>query len=278
MRMHPPVLALPARVPTADNLRALNAALLAAWNSLALADNAADPDNYDRQANAVVPGLAIAAVADTGRALAIAMEAGEPVDRDGALTFLGDLAGEELFPYPWSAFCSGCPQLGTAEWGGSVLPGDPVSVFAAPDPQTSDARLAMLLRTTRQRILERAFAVARQTDVRPGRSRRNLTAEHKEALAAEIAPTTVFDVLDRIARRVELDDGEAFVEGAFDDDEALAFATSLTVVADASVAVIESVMAALIGWDVFGDLVGAAQRRAPARGTARRLEALAALR
>lgn len=275
MRMHPPVLALPARTPRAADVQRIHAALVAAWDQFALVDNAVEQSNFDRQANAVVPGLALQAVTAAGRALAIALDAGEPVATEETLIFLGDLATEELFPYPWSAFCAGCPQLGTAEWGGSVLPGDPVSVFAAPNPATSDARLAMLLRTTRQRILDRAFAVARQTDVRPGRSRRNLSAEYKEALAATVPPTTVFDVVDRVARRVDDDDGEAFVTGPFDDDEALAFATTLAEVADASVAAIEAVVATLIGWEVFADLAASHARQRPGAASRRRARAAA---
>ena len=275
MRMHPPVLGLPARVLPAGTMQRVYAALEQTWIQLALIDNAVEESNYDRQANAVVPAMAVGAVASAARALAVALDAGEPVDAEDALTFLGDLATEELFPYPWSAYCIGCPQLGTAEWGGSVLPGDPVSVFSTPNPETSDARLAMLLRTTRQRVLERVFAVERQTDVRPGRSRRNLTAEHKEAIAESVAPTTVFDVLDRIARRVETDDGQAFIIGPFDDDEALEFASTVAEVADASVAAIEAVVAATIGWDVFADLVAASARRTSAPATTRRLAAVA---
>ena len=274
MRLHPPIRALPARTLSADELQQIYAALSDAWRHLALVDNAIDGDNYDRQANAVVPGLVVQAVTAAATALAITLDAGVPADSEDALTFLGDLTTEELFPYPWSAYCVGCPQLGSTEWGGSVLPGESVSVFSSPDPQTSDARLAMLLRTTRQRILERHFALARQTDVRPGRTRRNLTAELKEELAASIAPTTVFDVLDRVARRVDTDDGEAFVLGPYDDDEALEFAATLAAVADAGVAAIEAVLAAVAGWDVFADLLAGAARRSPAPAIARRLAAV----
>ena len=262
MRLHPPLRALPpADHPPPATLQRVATALGEGWRNLALVDNAIDPGNYDRQANAVVPALVISAVTAAARALAVALDAGEPVETDDALSFLGDLTTEELFPYPWSAFCFGCPQLGSADWGGSVLPGQPVSVFATPQAATSDSRFAMLLRTTRQRALERAFAVARQTDVRPGRTRRNLTAEHKEALAAELSPTTLFDVLDRVARRVEADDGEAFVLGAFDDEEALELAATLAAVGDASVAAIESIVATRIGWDVFAELVASGARR-----------------
>lgn len=277
MRLHPPLRALPPADLSPDTMQRVAGALAQAWNHLGLIDNAIEPANYDQQANAVVPGLVMSAVTAAARALALALGAGEPVSPDDALSFLGDLTTEELFPYPWSAHCFGCPQLGSADWGGSVLPGESVSVFSAPNPGTSDARFAMLLRTTRQRALERAFAVARQTDVRPGRTRRNLTVEHKEALAASIAPTTLFDVLDRVARRVESDDGEAFIHGAFDDEEALQFATTLAAVGDASLAAIESVLATIIGWDLFADLAASHARQRAVGAAARRAHAAAAI-
>ena len=278
LRLHPPVRDLAAREPTAGDLREIARHLTAAWQALAIIDNAVDPDVYDRQANAVLPAAGVAAVVAAGRALAAAMGETVPGDDEEALGYLADLTGDELLPYPWSAFCSGCPQLGSADWGGSVLPGDRVSVFAQPHAGTSDARFAMLLRTTRQRMLERVFAVERQTDVRPGRSRRNLTAEHKEAIAASLPPTTLFDVLERVRRRGELDDGFAFVEGAYDEVEAQRFGDALAVVCDASVAAVEGVVAAIIGWEVFTDLAASHARRHPEQGSAARRRAAAALR
>jgi hypothetical protein len=270
LRLHPPVLAL-ADAPLAEaDLPRVAAELQGAWRALAIVDNAVDPEVYDRQANAVLPEAGVRAVVAAGRALAAAMGDDVPDDDEAIFGYLGDLSAEELLPYPWSAFCSGCPQLGTAEWGGSVIPGDLVSVFAPPDASTSDARLALLLRTTRQRVLERVFAVQRQTDVKPGRSRRNLSAELKEAIAHDLPPTTVFDVMDRVHRRAQTDDGLAFVEGAFDDEEARQFGTALAAVADASVAALEAVVAALIGWDLFADLAASHARRSPASAAARR--------
>jgi hypothetical protein len=259
MQLHPPVRALPPRtVPPHDVARVVSH-LDWGWSRLSAIDSAVD--QFDRQANAVVPLLAVEAMTAAARALAVALGTDEPADAEEALAFLGDFVTEEILPYPWSAFCVGCPQTGSTLWGGSVLPGETVSVFQLPSASTSDARLAMLLRTTRQRVLERAFAVERHTDVRPGRSRRNLTLDHKEAIATATPPTTVFDVLERVRARVDADDGEAFVEAPFDDEEALRFAHALAAVADASVAAIESIVATVIGWDVFGDLAASHSRR-----------------
>lgn len=267
LRLHPPVLDLATRVAGPADLRLVAEELASAWSALAVVDNAVDPEVYDRQANAVLPGAGVRAAVAVARGLALTL-GDEPPGGDEALGYLGDLVAEELLPYPWSAFCIGCPQLGSAAWGGSVLPGDAVSVFQQPHPETSDARFAMLLRTTRQRVLEQVFRAERQTDVKPGRSRRNLSAEHKELIAAEIPPTTVFDVLDRVRQRAEADDGLAFVEGAYDEEEARRFGIALAVVIDASVAAVEGVVASIVGWDVFADLAASHGRRFPLRASA----------
>ena len=275
MQLHPPLRAMPARAVPPQDIGHVAEHLSNAWTKLSVIDNAVDPLTFDRQANAVVPLLAVEALTETAQALAVALGTHAPADAEESLAFLGDFVTEEILPYPWSAFCVGCPQTGSTLWGGSVLPGETVSVFQIPTASTSDARLAMVLRTTRQRVLERAFAVERRTDVRPGRSRRNLTLDHKETIAAATPPTTVFDVIERVRHRVEADDGEAFVEAPFDDEEALRFAVAIAAVADASVAAVESVVATLIGWEVFADLAASHRRRHGSASSAGRRESAA---
>ena len=261
MALHPPVRALSRRDPAPAQLAAINAHSETAWQRLAAVDNAVAAG--DRQANAVIPLLASEAVVAAGRGLAVALDVPDVEEERDVLGLLADAAAEELFPYPWSALCDGCPQLGATAYGGGLLPGDGVPVFHAPRADTSDARVAMLLRTTRQRTIEREFALARRTDVRPGRSRRNLTRETKEMIAAQVPPTTVFDVFDRVLRRVQEDDGEAFVDAPFDDAEALRLGEALAFVTDTSVAVVEALTAAVVGPDVYADLVRSHVRRYP---------------
>ena len=268
MALHPPVRALATRAASPAELAAVNTHGVTAWQRLAAVDNAVAAG--DRQANAVIPLLADDAVVAAGRGLAVALQASDADSRDDVLRLLSDAAADELFPYPWSALCHGCPQLGATVYGGGLLPGDAVSVFHAPRADTSDARVAMLLRTTRQRIIEREFARARQTDVRPGRTRRNLTHEHKELIAEQVPPTTVFDVFERVRRRVEEDDGLAFVEAPFDDAEALRLGEALAFVTDATVAVVEAVTAQLVGHDVYADLLASHVRRTPGSTAAQR--------
>jgi hypothetical protein len=247
---------------------ALSSALGAAWAHLAAVAADGPPER-----NAVLPERAHAAVVAVARALALACGQAAPAHEDEALEDLDACVTEGALPYPWSAACAGCPQIGTTIWAGTALPGD-VSVFAAPDPATSDARLALLLRTTRARRLEQRFAEARRTDVRPGRTRRNLSREAKELLAAQTPPTTLFDVFWRLHERAARDDGEAFVLGALDDDEARRFAVALTLVTDASLAAVEAVIAETVGWDLFADLAAGAARRLRTPALERRARAV----
>lgn len=120
MALHPPVRALPSRAPGAARLAAVNDHSQTAWRRLAAVDNAIAFG--DRQANAVIPLLAAEAVLAAGHALAAALDApGVEDDRD-VLGLLADAAADELFPYPWSALCDGCPQLGATAYGAGCCP------------------------------------------------------------------------------------------------------------------------------------------------------------
>lgn len=89
-------------------------------------------------------------------------------------------------------------------------------------------------------------------------------------LAAQVPPTTVFDVFDRVLRRVQSDDAAAFVEAPVDAAEALRLGEALAFVTDTSVAVIEALTATLIGVEVYTDLVRSHVRRFPASTSAQR--------
>jgi hypothetical protein len=112
----------------------------------------------------------------------------------------------------------------------------------------------MFLRTTRAQRLERSYAEARLQGLKPGRSRRNVSRTEKETIADTLAPTTFFDILWRT--RVEsLTDGvDRFVAGAQDEVDARRFAEALVIVADATVAAIEAVIAATVGVSLLADM------------------------
>lgn len=99
-------------------------------------------------------------------------------------------------------------------------------MLSNPDPDSAVDRLAMFLRTTRSKELERRFSEDRRKHVSPGRQRRNLSVDDKEAIAARLAPTTVFDLFWRLRTKANYDDADTFVLGAGGVADARAFADS----------------------------------------------------
>lgn len=195
-------------------------------------------------------------------AYAIASGQAVPKDHAAALKLIGKDVVRGLLPYPWSVACAGCPQLGTATWSGldDIVA---VHVWSTPDPDISTDRLAMFLRTTRQKELERRFAQARERlRPRPGRSRANLSRAEKERLAKAMAPTTLFDVLWRLRKKANYDDADVFVLGAMTELEALRLGQSLAIVTtDATVAALEALIGAYLAPQTLADLVTAYLRR-----------------
>ena len=87
-----------------------------------------------------------------------------------------------------------------------------------------------------------------------GRSRRNVSRAEKEAIAGTIEPTTFFDILWRTRQESFSDGIDRFVVGAPDECDARRFAEALVIVADATVAAIEAVIAATVGVPLLADM------------------------
>lgn len=261
--LHPPVQRVQRRRLAGNELSALDAAFRKSWAALRrVAREVEDPAVYDEEANAWLPMQIYYAVFHGIIALAVA--SGQPVPHDHAAAL--KLAGKEvrrgLFPAPWDAWCDGCPQLGTTGFGGVSPTGQPVHVLSTPDPWTSEDRLAMFLRTTRQKELERRFRQARQS-AKPtnGRTRKNLNKAEKERLAKAMAPTTVFDVLWRMRKKANYEDADTFVLGAAGELDARRLGQALALVGDATISLLEAVAAAYVGSDVLASLSGAYAQR-----------------
>jgi hypothetical protein len=207
----------------------------------------ADPDYFDEEANAWLPTQAYYAVYHCVIAFALASGQTIPKDHAAALKLVGQEVRRSRLPYPWNVACTGCPQLGTHEFHGFAGPVDSVHVLSRPDPMTAEDRIAMFLRTTRTKELERRFADLRQKRVGANRTRRNLSRAEKEQLASSMAPTTVFDVLWRLRKKANYDDADVFVLGASSERHARRLGESLVIVTDATIAALEALMAAYIG-------------------------------
>lgn len=233
----------------------LQRSLRGAWARLrSMQRELADEDFFDENANALLPMQGYYVIYHGARAYAVASGQAAPNDHASALKLLSKEVGRNVFPYPWSASCTGCPSLGTHTFAGLTPTGDSPHVWSTPDPETSEDRLAMFLRTTRQKELDRRFAEARaRLPVKPGKTRANLPRAEKERLAAATTPTTLFDGLWRMRKKANYEDSDAFVLGSGTEFEARRFAEGLVIVTNASLAALEGVMGAYLGPDLMAD-------------------------
>ena len=237
------------------------------WSDLRrMARELDDPGHYDDEANAWLPAQAYYAIYNAIQAVMAAAGGQPPRDHAAALKAIGSrVRGTGLLPAPWHAFCTGCPQTGTEVVSG--IQGGAVHVLSHPDPDGSEARLAMLLGTTRMRELERRFADLRRKKIKPGQTRSNLSKKQKEAAGSSMGPTTLFDVFWRIRRKANYGDADTFVLGAESEFDARGFGESLILVTDATVASLEAVVAAHMGPEVGSRAIGGRMKQWGDRGS-----------
>lgn len=258
---HPPVQRIRRRGPAAPR-EALETCLRKAWGDLRrMHREIEDPDLYEEEANAWLPAQAYYGVFNGVLAVALASGGTVPRNHAGALRLIADRVKRGLLPFPWSAYCEGCPQTGSHLFGGLRPTGADVHVLSSPDPSTSDDRLAMFLRTTRARELNRRFDDARGAPA-PGRIRRNISASRKEETASRLAATTLFDLFWRMRKKANYGDPDVFVLGAAGTLDARRFANALVIVTDATVAVLEAVVGAHVGPDAMAEIAEACQAKA----------------
>lgn len=255
---HPPVAKIQRRRPTSAEVNGMDAGFKKAWANLRRLDREVeDPFNYDEEINAWLPAQAYYAVFHA--ILGFAVATGQPVPKDhaAALKLAGRVVERGVLPPPWDVWCAGCPQTKACTFGGVVPSSGGVHVLSTPDPATSEDRLAMFLRTTRKKELERRFAQERARKPAPGRARRNLSKSDKERIASAMAPTTVFDVLWRMRKKANYDDADVFVLGAAHELDARRLGQSLVIVADATVGALEALAVAYVGPNSFADMAEA---------------------
>ena len=247
---------------------ALEVALRKSWGTLRRLDReVSDEEAYDEEVNAWIPIQAYYATYHAILAAAVASGQTTPSNHAAALNQAGALVARGVLPAPWDAFCTGCPQTGTVQFKYLNPTSDGVHVLSSPSTGSSDNRLAMFLRTTREKELDQRFSQERTRNLAPGRTRRNLSREHKEKIADTMAPTTAFDLFWRIRKKANYEDADAFVLGATSEQEARKFGESLVRVVDATVSVLEVLMGAYVGRAVMADLVHSYVRRTSSRVT-----------
>ena len=276
---HPPTWKVQRRRLNGPEEKALDAAFRKVWGTLRRLDREVeDPDNYDEEANAWIPTQAYYAVYHSVLGLSIASGQTVPRDHAAALKLAGQVVQRGALPPPWDAWCGGCPQTGNCTFGGLSRSGVGVHVLSRPDPWTSDDRLAMFLRTTRQKELERRFNQERSRKPALGRTRRNLSRVDKERIASSMAPTTIFDVLWRMRKKANYEDADTFVLGAAGPLDARRLGQALVIVADATTAALEALAAAYVGAKILADMAEAYRQKtnsAPGSAMGRRAQSWA---
>ena len=224
-----------------------------------------DEEFYDEEANAWIPEQAYYAIFHGVLGFAAASGQTQPQAHAGVLKLVGKEVTRGALPRPWDAWCSGCPQTHTVKFGDVTPRGGSVHPLSSPHPATSEDRIAMFLRTTRSKEMDRRFKEERKRNVNPGRSRRNLSKLDKEKIAGKMAPTTLFDVFWRIRKKVHYEDADTFVLGTGGQADARSFGQALITVTDATVAALEGLTAAYVGPDLLSDISSAYQLRTSSR-------------
>ncbi len=241
----------------------LNVCLRRCWQNLRrVTREVNEVEGFDEEANAWLPVQAYYATFHAVIAFSIASGQRTPNDHRAARRMIADEVRRATLPYPWSVSCSGCPQTNTTTFAGTEEPAH-VHPLSAPSPESARDRLAMFLRTTRQKELERILDLERDRDKTPQRSRRRISASEKERHAARLHCTTVFDLFWRLRKKANYDDADTFVLGAAGVREAAAFAQSLAYVTDGTIAALEALMAAYVGPGVIAEAASAYAERLP---------------
>jgi hypothetical protein len=154
-----------------------------------------------------------------------------------------------LFPYPWKLLCVGA---GGAQCSYLNCPPDitidRVSSLRVDAPVWDS--IGMLLRTTRDRQIERAAEEWKRKQ-----RKKRISGSTKCALAANLPPTSVFDAMYRLRIRSNYEDADAFLMTLSSQGEALAFSKAVRRLCWYSMLVLETIIAKYIGRAAFGQCV-----------------------
>jgi hypothetical protein len=263
MRAHPPLFEVQRRRLGRARGAELEQALTKSWSFLRRVGREVDEQSYDEEANAWLPEQAYYAVHHSMRAVLLSASGAAPSEHRPVLNAISREVTDGRLVFPWSASASGCPQLGQASYAG-LSETESICPLSKPDPETSEHRLAMLLRTTRRKELERRFAQARRQGVVEGRAHRNVPRAEKERRAGNLAATTLFDFFYRTRKKAHYEDPDLFVLGAAGEADARAFGESLALVTEASLMALECLVAGHVG---AGPIAVAAMRYAERLGS-----------
>lgn len=251
MRAHLPLRRVQKRRLNRRGAGELERALQKSWSFVRRVGREVDEDEYDEEANAWLPEQAYYAVHHAMQAVVTATRGDAPREHRPVLNAISrEVTGGRLV-FPWSAYCEGCPQLDT-EWFTGLAATQDINVLRRPDPQIAEERIALLLKTTREKGLERRFDDARHKQVRPGHSRRNLSRAEKIKRGEKLSSTTLFGFFYRTRKKAHYEEPDVFVLGAAGPPDARRFGESMAIVTDATVAALECLVATYVGKGAVG--------------------------
>ncbi len=246
MRQHKPLRRIEKRRNGSAVNRELERCLNKAWGIAHSLERNIESE-FIEEANTWMPGQAYYAVHHAMRAVLFAAAARAPADHRKVLNAISREVVDGRLIFPWSAACEGCPALRTEHFLGVVPAQEDFSVLSAPAPESAEGRIAVLLKTTRQKELDRRFSDERNRGASPGRSRKNLSAARKRKMAENLQPTTLFDFFFRLRKKVHYGDPDVFVLGAAGGQDARRLAEALVIVTDATVMALECLVATYRG-------------------------------
>ena len=244
-RALPAVSKMSKRTLTPEELADVRKCLERAWGMLRAMWVPLDLGEFITEFNATIP---ITAYYAAYHAVLATMAATSHRGNDSHRTTLNDassLVGRQLLPWPWSATCEGCPQLGEEVFNGFPHAVDEVHPFQSLSDDDLAHRLGALLKSTREKELKSRFDGERKKIQKV--NRKNLKIDEKRKMATGLAATTIFDVLRRIREKANYEGADVFVLGAPNADEAARFGESLITVVDATIMALETLVDRVVG-------------------------------
>jgi hypothetical protein len=213
----------------------LRSLLLNAWSSeVALYD--VDLDNQKRLwlANQWAQVKSYYACTRMAGAWLLVRDGGTPDNHSGLLrAFSAQVKGTKLYPSPWSLCCSG--RYPEVEYLGFPRTPEWVSPLAATGDRYD--RTAMMLRTTRERDIERLVEIVKKKR----RMRRAPNGERKRQDEC-LLPTTVFDFTWRMRTRSNYGDPAMFYVGTLTPERAQDYAVAIRTFTGATMFLFEALV------------------------------------
>jgi hypothetical protein len=201
-------------------------------------------------ANLWAPVQAYYAVFNAITALSHVVTANPPHGHVRLLSWAATAGGSPLTPFvtPWTARVAGAPDAWTYHDLGPGPINEKISNLVAPHVANAPSLLAMGLRTTRrEQIDEHRDGWRKGLTTAAGKPRENLPRAVLLKRAAEMRPTTLFDLLWRLRIRSNYQEGDAFLTGPLSPSDAADFHNALCTIVAATLLTIEIYLAHQVG-------------------------------